>query len=114
MKITLSQANELKQHLKELPDYRDARGKRYSTWSVVAIAIGAMLSGHSSFSAMGEWAKRCSQSMLKRLGCYFHRSKQYYIAPSEPTIRRVLQSLDTEAVERVLNSWIKRLSLEKK
>ena len=61
---------------------------------------------------MGEWAKRCNQNRNKRLGCYFHKDKQCYIAPSEPTIRRVLQSSNTEAFEQILNAWIRRLSLE--
>jgi hypothetical protein len=35
------------------------------------------------------------------------------VAPSEATIRRTLQSSDSEAIEAILNGWIKRLSLEK-
>ena len=43
MKITTSQANELKKQLKKLPDVRKARGKRHPAVSVLAIAICAML-----------------------------------------------------------------------
>ena len=50
--------------------------------------------------------------MLKRLGCYFHEDKQRYVVPSEPTIRRIIQSQDSETIEPVLNGWIKRLNLE--
>ena len=50
------------------------------------------------------------KSMLKRLGCYFHKEKQSYIAPSEPMIRRVLQSADMSAMESGLNSWVRTLS----
>lgn len=113
MKMTTSQANELKKQLKELPDIRKARGKRHPAVSILAIAICAMLSGCSSFTTIAEWAKRCNQSMLKRLGCYFHEGKQCYVAPSFPPIRRVLQYQNSETIEQVLNGWIKRLSLEK-
>ena len=78
MKITTSQTNELKKQLKELPDVRKARGKRHPAVSILAIAICAMLSGCSNFTTIAEWAKRCNQSMLKRLGCYFHDDKQCY------------------------------------
>lgn len=50
--------------------------------------------------------------MLKRLGCYFHENKQCYRVPSEPTIRRVIQSQDSKTIEQVLNGWIKRLRTE--
>jgi hypothetical protein len=46
--------------------------------------------------------------MLKRLGCYFHEGKQRYVAPSEPTIRRVLQSQDSETAPQILNGWVRR------
>lgn len=78
----------------------------------MAIALCAMLSGCSSFTTMGEWAKRCSQSLLKRLGCDFHEAKQCYVAPSEPTIRRILQSQDVKVLEQILNDWITTISLE--
>lgn len=34
------------------------------------------------------------------------------MAPSEPTIRRVLQSQERCAMEKILNEWMRRLSLE--
>ena len=85
MKITASQAQELKKVLKSIPDIRKANGLRHPQASILAIAICAVLSGCRSFVAIGEWASRCTQNMLKRLGCYFHEKKQCYIAPSEPT-----------------------------
>lgn len=112
MKITTAQAQKLKKQLSELPDIRKARGKRHPAVSILAIAICAMLSGCSNFTTIAEWAKRCSQSMLKRLGCYFHEDKQCYVAPSEPTIRRVLQSQEQNQIEQILNAWISNLSLE--
>jgi hypothetical protein len=76
MKVTASQAQELKNVLKSNPDSRKANGLRHSQASVLAIAICAVLSGCRSFIAIGEWANRCTQNMLKRLGCYFHETKE--------------------------------------
>jgi len=109
MKVTASQAKELKNILKSIPDSRKAKGLRHSQASVLAVAICAVLSGCRSFIAIGEWASRCTQNMLKRLGCYFHEAKQCHTPPSEPTIRRVLQSADIEAMEPAFNNWLSSL-----
>ena len=105
MKIKPLQAKELKEALESIPDNRKARGLRHSQASILAIAMCAVISGSKSFLAIGEWANRCTQNMLKRLGCYFNREKQCYVAPSEPTIRRMLQTIDVEAMEPIMNNW---------
>jgi len=113
MKLTEKQAQSMKQQLKGIPDLRKARGKRHSVVTVLAIAICAMLSGSKHYNSIWEWTRRASQSMLKRLGCRYHEEKKRYIPPSEPTIRRILQSVPAEEVEKVLNEWVKKLGLEK-
>jgi predicted transposase YbfD/YdcC len=110
MKVKASQAQELKKALESIPDSRKANGLRHRQASVLAIALCAVISGCRSFLAIGEWASRCTQNMLKRLGCYFHEEKQCYTAPSESTIRRVLQSMDIEAMEPAFNNWLSSLS----
>jgi hypothetical protein len=95
-------------YLKEVPDPRHARGLRHSQRSVLAVAICALLSGARSFVAMGEWASRCSQGMLKRLGCRRDPLSNRVIPPSEPTIRRLLQKIDAEAVDRAVQEWMGR------
>ena len=89
MKVSASQTLELKKTLKSIPDARKPRGLRHPQVSVLSIAICAVLGGCRSFLAISEWARRCTQSMLKRLGCYFHGEKQSSIALSESTVRRV-------------------------
>lgn len=94
--------------LKEVPDPRKRRGIRHGQRSVLAVAICALLSGARSFAAMGEWAARCSQSMLKRLGCRRDPRSNRVVPPSEPTLRRLLQAIDAEAVDRVVNEWLRQ------
>ena len=112
MKLTEKQAKSMRQQLKEIPDTRKERGKRHSVVTVLAIAICAMLSGGKNYRSLGEWAKRASQNLLKRLGCRYNDEEGRYIAPSEPTIRRVLKTVPAAEVEKVLNEWVKRLGLE--
>ena len=112
MKIKPLKARELKEALEAIPDTRKARGLRHSQAAILAIAMCAVISGSKSFLAIGEWANRGTQTMLKRLGCYFNREKQCYIAPSEPTIRRVLQTIEIEALEPIMNNWLASLKEE--
>jgi hypothetical protein len=64
------------------------------------------LSGSRSFVAIGEWANDLSQELLRRLSCRYHPEKRKYIAPSEPTLRRHLQSIDANELDRIVNEWL--------
>lgn len=86
--------------LKTVVDPRKPRGVRHPVVTVVAIAACAALSGARSFTAIAEWAQGLSRDALKRLG-----SKRWK-PPSEPTIRRVLQGLNANAVDGRIGQWI--------
>lgn len=110
MKLSEKHADELMKRLAQIPDPRMPRGIRHRKLSVMAIAICALMGNAHSFAAIAEWAKRCSQNMLKRLGCRYNKKTKRYEPPSEPTIRRFLQSLEAEAVDEVLYGWLQSLS----
>lgn len=109
MNLSRSKADELLRILMSLPDCRHRRGRRHDQASILAVAICAVLCGARSYVAIAEWAARCSQNFLKRLGCRKDPRSQSYMAPSEPTIRRVLQGIDAEQVDRALSDWLQRL-----
>jgi hypothetical protein len=109
MKLSRSKANELLKILMSLPDSRHLRGRRHDQTSILAISICAVLCGMCSYVAIAEWAARCSQNLLERLGCRRDPLTRLRTPPSEPTIRRVLQSIDAEQVDRALGGWIARL-----
>ena len=88
------------------PEPRRAQGMRHSMRSVLAVGICAVLSGARHYKAIGEWANRSPQNRLKRLGCRYDRRLKKHIAPSEPTIRRVLQRVDAEAVDKIVGQWL--------
>src|SRR5579863_6109731 len=66
------------------------------------------LCGAKSFTAVREFAASLTQAQLK--GLYFNRKTARHEAPSEPTLRRVLQSCDAEALDRLLYNWLLRKS----
>jgi hypothetical protein len=93
-------------HFQQLTDPRMRRGIRHNAASILAIAACAVLSGERSFVAIGEWAADLPQELLRRLGCRFHPEKKIYIPPSEPTIRRQLQSINADEFDRTINNWL--------
>ena len=38
---------------------------------------------------------------------YFDRKKGGFVAPSEPTLRRVLQQVDPQSLERAFSAWVR-------
>ena len=87
------------------------RGIRHRKISILAVSICAILSGAKSFAAIGEWAGRCTQNMLKRLWCRRDTETKLYAPPSEPTVRRLLQQIDAQAVDEAINKCLFTQSL---
>ena len=86
--------------LRTVVDPRKPQGVRHPVVTVVAIAVCAALSGARGFTAIAEWAKDLSRDTLRRLGSW------RWTAPSEPTIRRVLQKLDADALDAKIGPWL--------
>lgn len=112
MRLSLKDAESLKERLSQIPDPRLSRGKRHRKLSVMTLSLCALLCSATSFAAIAEWAKSCSQNMLKRLGCRLNPKTGIYEPPSEPTIRRFLQDVDAEAVDTALYGWLQSLAGE--
>jgi len=109
MNFTKKQLKQLIEILKSLPDPRKKRGKRHRIISIMAIAICAVLCGARSYAAIAEWAQHRTKKQLERLWCRYDDKKRCYIPPSEPTIRRVLQSIDAETVDQAIYGWLNSL-----
>lgn len=90
--------------LREITDPRKRRGIRHPIESVLALAVMATLSGMRSFEGIAEWAKDLPKDRLRRLRCWCHR------APSEPTFRRVLQSVDADEIDAKVGKWLAGLA----
>jgi len=83
-----------------IPDPRKAHGIRHGIQSILAIAVCAVLAGARSFIAIAEWAEDQSQEILEQLG------SQRAQPPCESTIRRVLQRVDAEDLDRRMGAWM--------
>jgi len=91
--------------LQQIPEHRMPRGVRHRKRSILAISICTIICNAWSFAAIAEWVKRCPQNILKRLSCRYNTKTKRYEPPNEPTIRRFLQQVDAEAVDKVLSRW---------
>jgi len=109
MKFTKKQLEDLIDILRSLKDPRHKRGKRHRKISVLAISICAVLCGARGYSAIAQWAQHRTQNQLKRLWCRYNEKPNQYQPPSEPTIRRVLQAIDAEAVDQAIYAWLSSL-----
>ncbi len=109
VKLSAPKAEQLIQVLLRLPESRMRRGIRHDQTAVLALAICAVLGGARSYVAIAEWVHRCDQNQLGRLGCRRDPQTWRYRAPSEPTIRRILQRIDAEAVDLALTDWLRSL-----
>jgi predicted transposase YbfD/YdcC/GNAT superfamily N-acetyltransferase len=101
-RLPLTEQGGLLEALKTLKDPRKPQGIRHPFESVLALAAMATLSGMRSYEAIAEWAAEVPKETLAKLRCWCHQ------APSEPTFRRVLQSVDAEEVDLTVHEWLKK------
>jgi len=82
-----------------VPDPRKARGRRHRLVTVLAVSVCAVLAGARSYVAIAEWAHDLPVSARLRLGLCRR-------APSESTLRRILQAVDLDALDAALSGWL--------
>ena len=97
---------DLRDHLAAVPDPRDRRGRRHTITTIVLIAAAAALTGARSFAAIGEWAADLPQHLLVVLGARMDLRRGRYRAPDEATVRRVLGSVDGDALDDAIGAWL--------
>lgn len=85
--------------LASVEDPRSRRGVRHGFVAVLALGVCAVLAGARTFTAIAEWAHDLTPAVRIRLG--LDRK-----SPSESTIRRVLQAIDAEALDRAVSAWL--------
>src|SRR6476646_9306480 len=87
--------------LAKVPDPRARRGIRHRLVTVLALAVCAVLAGARSYVAVAEWAHDLPLGARVRLGLTVVRA-----TPSESAIRRILQKVDPEALDRAVSDWL--------
>jgi len=88
------------EEIRQTRDPRKRRGLRHAVEVVLGIAVCAVLCGARSCRGIGDWAKALRGQDLRRFSS--RRDK----APSEPTIRRVLQGIDAQEFEGRIGGWL--------
>ncbi len=93
--------------LQQIPDPRSRRGRSYrDSGGLLVLVIAAVLAGRKSYAAIAEWVGDVvPQDLLRALRCRRDARTGRFRAPSEPTLRRVISTVDGEAVDRVLARW---------
>jgi len=91
--------SELLSQLNQLPDVRRRAGLRHPVGLVVLVSIMSVISGMSSYRAMGSFVRANKDELVARLGVEKSR------LPSYSTMRRVLMHLPTEQLAHVLGHW---------
>ena len=74
--------------------------------TVLSIGLAAVLAGRRGYTAIAEWAADLTQAQLKRLRARLNPRTERFEPPSEPTLRRVLQTYDAPAVDAALSDWL--------
>lgn len=112
MKLRPKELVSLMRVLRTVPDPRKQRGIRHRKGPVLAISVAAVLCGARSLAAIAQWARQCTQAELERIGCRRNPRTGKREPPSEPTIRRFLQSVDAEAVDATISRWLVGLATQ--
>ena len=103
-----TQTKSLLEALRPLRDPRRNRGWRHRrVASIVAIAAAAMIAGNNSLIDIGEFSQSLNQNQLRSLRACRCRKTGRFLAPSETTIRRILQRLDPAELDRLINDWLR-------
>jgi predicted transposase YbfD/YdcC len=97
---------DLLNRLRRLPDPRHLRGRRHPQSYVLAVAACAVLAGAKSLTAIAEWAADASDQVLLHCGAVLRDPDWPYRAPSEATVRRVLQRVDGDALDAMVGGWL--------
>jgi len=108
--LTRIPLDELLAALARVPDGRRRRGIRHRQVSILAMAALAVMAGCRGFRAIADCVAGLEPEILERLGCRRQPRKGTWQPPSEPTIRRMLQRIDVEALDSVVGGFLKRLS----
>ena len=90
---------ELLSALRAVTDPRCRRGVRHQLVAVLGIAVCAVLAGARSYVAIAEWAHDLPAAVRLRLGIE-------RVPPSETAIRRVLQAIDPQLLDRTVSGWL--------
>ncbi len=90
-----------------IEELRARRGRRHSQRWLLACILCAVVSGAKGSTEIEERIERMSPAMLRRLRCRRNAAGQY-VRSSESTVRRLLQRIPVQSLQKALRGWPQR------
>jgi len=93
----------LRDALADVPDFRQAQGRRYELLPVLLLCCVAVMCGARSQAAIADWGANYGTRWLTRLGIRRRRG------PSQPTLHRIFKALDGALLEQCVTRWAEQV-----
>src|SRR2546421_10666788 len=93
----------LKDALADVPDFRQAQGRRYELLPVLLLCCVAVMCGARSQEAIADWGANYGTRWLSRVGIRRRRG------PSQPTPHRIFKALDGVCFEQCVTCWVEQV-----
>jgi hypothetical protein len=93
--------------MNNLRDVRRTNGRRHGQASALTICALATLCGARGTRAIADFAGYLNQTQLRLLRAYRNPRTRKYVAPSEPTIRRMLRRVPAAELDAEVMAWMK-------
>jgi predicted transposase YbfD/YdcC len=106
-----SAVRELVLMFEKVVDPRKRRGVRHRLATILTVAVFTVLAGARTYREVGDRAADLPQSLLALAGARSCTALGVRVAPSGPTIRRVLVAVDADAADRVVGAWLAALAV---
>ena len=97
------QVPSLRDALADVPDFRQAQGRRYELLPVLLLSCVAVMCGARSQAAIAEWGPNYGIRWLARLGIYRQSG------PCQPTLHRIFKALDGVCLEQCVTRWAEQV-----
>jgi hypothetical protein len=88
------------EHLRQIPEFRAARGQRHELWFVLLLIILGALMGYWGYRPLAEFVEIYGQEICQKLELASDQK-----LPSYSTFRRVMQQLDYHVLAAVFTDW---------
>jgi predicted transposase YbfD/YdcC len=88
------------EQLKQIPDHRDNKGKKYSLWIVLFMSLMGSLCGYIGYRPLADFANLHQAQLEELLELPVAKS-----TPSYSTFRRILLEVEPKYLAKVFNVW---------
>lgn len=90
----------LTEQLKQIPDHRKAKGKKYPLWVILAVSLMGSLCGYIGYRPLADFASLHQEQLEELLELPPAKS-----TPSHSTFRRIIIAVEPKYLVKVFNVW---------